>query len=346
MFKRNPLLMDGTPGAAGGGAAAAGAAAGAGAAGAADDGKGAAGAAGAAAGAGAGGAGAAGAGAAAAGAAAGAAGAGAAGGAGDGAAVKPTWPEDWRTQLAGEKSDKQLDRFAAPKDVYNAWKALQGRLSSGELKSTLPKDAKPEEVTKWRAENGIPEKHSEYKMPEGLAIGEADKPLIDLFLQDMHGKNASPDVVQAAVQSYYKIQEAQASKIAEADVSHKQEMEDSLRAEWGGEYRGNINGIKSMLESAPGGIADKILSARMGDGRAIANDPEVLRWLASTARELNPMATVVPAGGDQMGAITDEIASIEKLMGNRQSEYWKGPKAEKMQARYRDLTTARDRKSK
>lgn len=328
MLKKRYVLMLDDPGAAGGGAGAGAAGAAAGAGGAADDGKGSAGKDGDAGAAGA------------------AAGSGSAGDAGAGSGAKPDWAADWRTKLSGDKADKQLERMASPKDVYNSWKALQGRLSSGELKSTLPKDAKPEEVAKWRAENGIPEKPEDYKMPEGLVVGDADKPMIDLFLKDMHGKNASPDVVQAAVQSYYKIVEQQAAAIAENDVAHKTEMEDTLRAEWGGDYRKNVNAITGMLESAPGGIKDKILSARTADGRAILNDPDVLRWFARTALELNPVATVVPAGGDQMGAITDEIGKIEKLMGNRQSEYWKGPGAEKMQARYRELVTARDRKAK
>jgi hypothetical protein len=82
----------------------------------------------------------------------------------------------------------------------------------------------------------------------------------------------------------------------------------------------------------------------MGDGRAIANDPDVLRWLATTARELNPGATVVPAGGDQAGAINDEIGKLEKMMGNHGSEYWKGPNAAKNQERYRQLIEARDRR--
>lgn len=233
--------------------------------------------------------------------------------------------------------------MASPKDLYTSYKALQQRLSSGELKSALPKDAKPEEVQKWRTENGIPEKPEDYKMPEGLVIGDADKPMIDLFLKDMHGKNASPEVVQAAVQSYYKIVEQQSAKIAEGDVDHKAEMEDTLRAEWGADYRKNVNAIGAMLESAPGGIQDKILSARTADGRAIMNDPDVLRWFASTARELNPTATVVPAGGDQMGAIKDEIATIEKVMRENRAAY---NKDEKMQARLRDLYTAQERKSK
>jgi hypothetical protein len=243
-----------------------------------------------------------------------------------------------------EKLAKRLERFTSPLDVSKGWRAFEQRLSTGELKSALPKDAKPEEVSRWRSENGIPEKPEDYKMPEGLVVGDAEKPLIDQFVKDMHGKHASSEMVQTAVASYYKIVEQQAAAIAENDVKHRDEMQDTLRSEWGGEYRGNVNAINAMLETAPGGIKDKILSARTADGRAIMNDPDVLRWFAGTARELNPAATVVPAGGDQLGAINDEIGKIEKLMGNRQSEYWKGPTADKMQARYRELITARDRK--
>lgn len=262
------------------------------------------------------------------------------------AEVKATWPENWRDEMAAgdEKVRKQLDRYASPKDVSTALRALQTKLSSGELKSTLPKDAKPEDIARWREENGIPAKPEEYKLPDGLVVGDADKPMVEGFLQRMHAKNAPPELVQEGIAYFYELQEAQAAKIAEADVSHKQEVEDTLRAEWGGEYRGNVNSIKAMLESAPGGIADIILSARSADGRALANQPAFMQWLAGTARELNPVATVVPAGGDQMGAISDEITKIEKLMGNRQSEYWKGPGAEKMQARYRQLIEARDRR--
>jgi hypothetical protein len=262
------------------------------------------------------------------------------------APVAATWPEDWRTQMAGgdEKLLKQLERYASPRDVSNAWVALRTKVSSGELKSALPKDAKPEEIAKWREENGVPDKPEGYKMPEGVVIGDADKPHINGFLKTMHAKNASPELVQEGIKYYFAMQEAQIAQLAEGDETHKQEMEDTLRAEWGGQYRANVNAISTMLDGAPGGIKDKILSARMADGRAVANDPEVLRWLATTARELNPVATVVPAGGDQTKAIDDEIASLKSLMGNRESEYWKGPKAAGHQARYRELVAARDRR--
>jgi hypothetical protein len=39
--------------------------------------------------------------------------------------------------------------------------------------------------------------------------------------------------------------------------------------------------------------------------------------------------------------IEDEIARLEALMGNKQSEYWKGPKADAMQTRLRELYSLR-----
>lgn len=260
---------------------------------------------------------------------------------------KSDWSPDWRLKMAGgdEKVAKSLDRFASPKEVHNSWKALQQRLSTGELRSSLPKDAKPEDVAKWRAENGIPEKPEAYEMPEGLVVGEADKPGISKFLESMHGANATPAQVKAGIKTYYEIKEDALAQMAEADLTHVAEVQDTLRAEWGADYRGNINGINAFLEMAPDGIKNKLLSARMADGRAVANDPAFMGWLAQVAREVNPVGTVVPAGGDQMGAIGDEITKIEGLMGDRNSAYWKGPGAEKMQGRYRELVTAREKRA-
>jgi hypothetical protein len=240
-----------------------------------------------------------------------------------------------------EKLAKSLDRFASPKDVHTSWKALQQRLSSGELVSKLPKDAKPEDIAKWRTENGIPEKPESYEMPEGIVVGDMDKPGVDKFLASMHAKNAHPDVVKAGLATYYEIKADAIAQIAEADVAHKAEVEDALRAEWGAEYRGNINSINAFLEMAPEGIKDKLLSARMADGRAVANDPAFMAWLGQTAREVNPVGTVVPAGGDQMGAIETELSAIRTRMRTDRAGY---NKDEKMQARFRELLDAQEKR--
>ena len=86
----------------------------------------------------------------------------------------------------------------------------------------------------------------------------------------------------------------------------------------------------------------------MPDGTPIGYNPEVLKWLTAQALEKNPLATVVPgAGANQGEAVQEEIESIEAMMGDRSSAYWKGEKGpDGKTAKERRLLTlyeARDR---
>lgn len=258
------------------------------------------------------------------------------------------WPETWRAELAAgdDKAAKRLERFASPADIFRSYRALEQRMSSGELKSALKADAKPEEIAAWRAENGIPEAPEKYEiaLSEGLIIGDEDKPIINDFLATAHHANLSNEQASKAVQWYYDLIEKQAADQAAADEAVQQKSEDTLRGEWGNDYRANVNLINALLDQGPQDVKDALLGGRTASGVPIGSDPAVLRWLASVAREINPTATVVPAGGTSMAnAIEDEIAGLEKKMADRGSDYWKGGSAEKNQSRLRELYTARER---
>ena len=69
------------------------------------------------------------------------------------------------------------------------------------------------------------------------------------------------------------------------------------------------------------------------------NNPEMLMFLADMSRKTNPAATVVPNSTNPVGAIKDEISTIEALMKADDPKYWKD---EGMQARYRELLTAQE----
>ena len=256
--------------------------------------------------------------------------------------------DDWRVKLANgdEKELKRLARFASEADVYKSFRELEKKKSSGELKSSLPKDPTPEELTQWRKENGIPESVDKYDLTfeDGLVIGENDKPLIDKFVASMHGKNATQDQVKAAIATYYSlINEKQAAQ-AESDVAFKDQSLESLREEWGGEFKKNLAAVNSLLSSLPDEVREYFESSRTPDGKMLGNDPAVIKWLAATAYELNPAASVMPSSvSNPAGAIGDEIASIEKMMGDKTSAYWKGAEAEKYQSRYLELITAREK---
>lgn len=262
--------------------------------------------------------------------------------------AKGAWPEDWREKYVAQHGGdpnllKRLQRYASPQAALDALFAAQKKISSGELKSALKPDATPEEKAEWREQNGIPAAPSEYKiaLPSGLVVGEADKPVVDAFLQRAHDANMHPDQVNQALGFYFEQQEAMAQEQAAFDIGSQQACEDLLRAEYGPEYRRNLQAVNELLSSAPGDITEKLLHGRLADGTPIGNSPEVIRWLVGLAREMNPIGTVVPGSGtNAMQAVETELGNLRKMMGDRTSEYWKGPNAQKNQNRYRELVAA------
>lgn len=269
--------------------------------------------------------------------------------AGEGAG-QPLWPADWRAQLAAgnEKEVKQLERYTSPKDIWAKARAFEQRLSSGELKAVTPFPDKgtPEQQNAWRAENGIPEAADKYTIDlgEGVVLGDADKPIVDDFLKHMHSKNLPTSLANETMKWYMDFAERQAEARYEADMQAKQTFEDTMRPEWGNEFRTNMNSIGGILDLAPEGFRDRFMQGRMADGTPFGSDPDALRWLANVARQINPITTITPgAGANIEQAIGDEISKLEGMMGNKGSEYWRGENADKNQERYRQLIDARDR---
>jgi hypothetical protein len=265
------------------------------------------------------------------------------------AAPADYWPADWREKLAGEdrRALEQLKRHGSPADLWKKARALEQKLSSGEYRRDLPKAATPEQLAAWRIERGVPETPDGYRieLPDGVVLGEADKPVVDAFTAAMHGKNWDNAKVNEALGWYYGEQERQLAVRAEKDAEYKQEVEAELRADFGAEFTPNLNAVKNLLASMPEGAADNFLAGRLADGRRIGDSPGVIKWLAKISRKLNPTATLIPAGSGRGGkGAADRIAEIEKLMGDHTSAYWRGPQAAPMQQEYRDLVEARDRR--
>lgn len=264
--------------------------------------------------------------------------------------VAPDWREDWRDLMAGgdEKERKRLDRFRSPVDVYKSNRELEKKLSSGEVKAKLAGDATPEQIAAWRKDNGIPEKPDGYleKLPSGLVIGDDDKPMLEGYLAEVHGANASPEVVAKTLDWYYRQQEVAAAAQSDADKAFKQSAEDALRAEWGAEYRGNVNSIMSFLDAAPptddgSPLKGLLMGARLSDGTLLGNNPTALKWLASLAQEANPAGFIAPgAGTSQLSVVEDELNGIRKVMRENRHIY---DKDERMQERFRVLLSAQEK---
>lgn len=258
------------------------------------------------------------------------------------------WPENWRNLYAGDDSKKlaRLERFTDPVKAFDALIEAQNKIRSGEMAKPLPPNATEQERAEWRQANGIPEKPEGYfeKLPDGLVIGKDDQPLFTEFAKVMHNQNVPPAAVQSVVKWYYDLQDKQVSSTEQADKQHSREATDKLREQWGNDYRANMGQVSSLLDGLGGDLKNQFMDATLPDGRRLFNSPEFVTWVAGLAREINPAGVLIPAtGGDQIKSIETELNTLKAKMGNKNSDYWKGPTANQQQERYRQLIEAQQK---
>lgn len=257
----------------------------------------------------------------------------------------PPADDDWRTRMSGgdEKLLGFLARIPSEKAAIERLKRHEDDLKAGKYVRPLSAEATDEELAAYRKENGIPETATAYmeSLPEGLVIGDDDKPYVEQFMEAMHGLNAKPEVVNTALDTYFAIQQSQLEEQAIADKAADDACVEALRDEWGADFKRNQNVLRSYLETLPQEVSEAIRGGRDNNGTPLSMNPAVLRWLAAEAMERNPVSVVVPgAGGNQAAAIADEIAKYEKMMATNRRAWNSDDKA---QERYRELLEARDK---
>lgn len=255
---------------------------------------------------------------------------------------------DWRKAIAGEdaKALETLNRFASPAELFKSYQALRQKVSSGELKAPLPKDATPEQIAEHRKANGIPEKPEGYleALPEGLVLGDSDKAAYAPFLKNMHDQNASPAVVQAAIATHQQAQAQMAQAIQEADATLMAKTEDTLRAEWQGDYRPNMAAVDNFLTTNfSAEVKAAILNSRDEKNQPLIHNADFLKACAQLGRTLAPAGATYGAGLDSLDTIDNEIKQINQFMRTNRKEYFADTKK---QARLRELYAAKERFAK
>lgn len=251
------------------------------------------------------------------------------------------WPTNWREDYSKEDAKKleKLQRYASPEAALDAMFAAQQRISSGELKPVLKKDATPEQKAEWRKAHDVPETPGKYEL-KGVAIDDAEKPMFEELFKSGHESDMSNGQMASIAKTWGTIREkafeAQAQKDRELAVTG----EDALRAEWGTEYTRNKNLINGMMDSlAPGKLKDQFMTGRLADGTPVGSSPAALKMLLGLALVANPTGVIVPGGGaNSAEVIDDEIKAIEKTMGTK--AYIND---EAKQERYRALIDARSK---
>lgn len=247
--------------------------------------------------------------------------------------------KDWRTDFAGEdeKLANKLSRFATPQDFGKSYWEAQEKISKGQASKPLAEDASDEEKAAYREALGIPADPNGYleNLPDGLVVGDDDREIMTDFMAAMHKHNAPPAIAHEAIAWYNDFAEKQQDLMQQRDTAMMDETALALREEWGGDYRANMNLVKTLVEGTFGQSAESILNARGPDGSALMNNPEVLKAFAQLSREINGPATLMPTNtSNPAQGAQDRIAEIEKMMHDTPTAYFKN---EAVQKEYRDL---------
>lgn len=254
---------------------------------------------------------------------------------GSGGAQQPTWRDDWRGAAAkgDDAKVKRLERYKDPESAFEALFSAQDSISKHGLRTPLPENATPEQVAEYRKINGVPETHDKYStdVGNGYVWGEADKPLLDGFLKHMHGEHATPGEVNRGLRWYAGVQKQLNDQRAEQDATFKQDSLAKLGEMYKGEFKRNVAHVDAFLDSPefPAGIKDKILGARLPNGRLAGSDPEFIDFLYQQAIFRNPIATVMGGNSEtQIKTAETRLNELIKMSGDKDSDYNKGPNKE------------------
>jgi hypothetical protein len=239
---------------------------------------------------------------------------------------EPSWMDDWRERMAkgDTKKAERLKRYTAPDAVVDALISVQNRISAGELRSNLPKNATPEQVAAWRTENGIPEAPDKYdlKLDNGKALNTEEMPNLKSFLEMAHSQNYTPAQVKEAAKWHMEWLDSIAEQQTEKDKSLAVEATVALKTEWGRDYQENMNRIHGLMDLAPQDVREQLLTGRLADGTPIGSSPGVLKWLADRARAEDPSGTITGTkGGDTLQTVGDRINEIETMIRTNRAAY-------------------------
>jgi len=226
----------------------------------------------------------------------------------------------------------------------------------GELKSTKPPPdtATPEQVAAWRDEHGLPESAAAYvdglELGDGTVMGEAEKALLASFAEQATKGHWTTAQYNQAVGWYFDLQDRMAAQRDHADGTFKHEAAADLMREWGHDYAVNRNAIAQFFDrSFPADFKDALLTARLPDGRVLANHPTFNRAILEVAKTINPSSTMLPnASGGGLSNVESRIAEIEgKYMrathgSDPWKSYWSGEAGARMQQEYRGLLASRE----
>ena len=233
---------------------------------------------------------------------------------------------DWREEFTGgdDKLKNAISRYRSPKDVAKALVDAKNYIRANRRGIEMPgEDATDEEVAEFRKAMNIPESAQEYEIDweDGGQPSETDKVILDSFADQMHKANATPKQLQAAVNWYNDKVRSMEQERLENRHNAQVETQTTLKAEWGGEYKSNLNAIKQFITSQMGGDEDaavELFRTPLADGSMLGDNLSFIKMLATPAVDyVGPNAIY---SGDSVKTIATLEERKEELLSLRSTD--------------------------
>lgn len=231
------------------------------------------------------------------------------------------WGDDWREKLAGgdDKALTVLKRYKSPEDWTKAGLEAQNRIRSARLSDDPMPDAtkNPEEARIWRAERGIPDEATDYKLDAvttalGGEIPDAEKPLFADYMAFAHANGIGQKDLDKNLTWYAGFAKAQQAEQVAADKKNAAAVDGALKADWKGDYEPNME----MAKRAAGEVLDaesgSLFDARLADGRRVGDVPGIVKMFHKAAMIL--YGEPVEGGGDGGTPPAGRLEQLRKEM--------------------------------
>jgi hypothetical protein len=259
----------------------------------------------------------------------------------------PAAPMDWaarRAEMAAGDAGllKIMERYSDEKAFAKAHKQLVDKQLSGELKSAKPPaNATEEQMAVWRKQAGVPDSPEGYEleMPKGFKPTDEITAVLDDFKKHAHKSNMPAEVVKASAEWYLAKEAATLQARAEQDTAFQETAEETLRSQWGSEYKQNMAAVKSMF----GGneeIFGLLMAGRAADGSVIGDNPKLLSFMLNLGLSANPNIRQYAGDGRMTEtSVVAELKEIGALIQDGSQKYYGDPEKQK---RFRDLAAFAD----
>lgn len=249
---------------------------------------------------------------------------------------------DWRKELSSGDDQflKKLERYSTPEDFRKAVNEKDKRISEGFKAPELPENATEEQVKEYRSKIGVPDKVEDYKFPEGVVVGEQDKPLWDVFLTEANKANLTQAEFNKIAPAYYAFEKGLREQAEKATKDAIEANTAALKEQWKADFDANQGINKSFLEKTGGTeLVEQLLLGTTADGSPIANNPAIAQWINKMAR-MDGFRDPMPGGNVTIDNMEAELDKYRTMMRNDRPAWNKDLKA---QERYRELVTYKDK---